>query len=145
MVINIFVGRTGKAGNTFVLHKHTGKRGSSKSPRRAAGAFSLAEIKQIQPPTVFRQRRLLLFPRLLFLTQIVCLPCITFFMIFQLFFLFHNFQKISILLFLAWDKPPCHIALPRFFTYRKPITENTTAPTKFTIRSFIVSIRPMSR
>ena len=34
---------------------------------------------------------------------------------------------------------------PRCFRYKIPITENTTAPTKFTIRSFIVSTIPMSK
>ena len=37
------------------------------------------------------------------------------------------------------------ILLSLFFKYKIPIIEKTTAPIKFTIKSFIVSIRPMSR
>ena len=39
------------------------------------------------------------------------------------------------------NRPP----LPRLFRYTMPRVENTTAPTKFTSRSFMVSWRPMSR
>ena len=39
------------------------------------------------------------------------------------------------------NRPP----LPRLFRYTMPRVKNTTAPTKFTSRSFMVSWRPMSR